>query len=479
MPSSSSTFGPKGFAIARSCADNNASADSMAIVEDRPYFPFLAVDPSDERGMIRAAKSVVEAYCNLQSDAGGHVDDADATVATVPGGLTNSLYKIDFPSLSRHSGGGTFLIRLFGAEGMIDRDAETATFARLVDAEGAITHPSLRYIGRFANGRVEAFIPDMRQSELSDIRSPPVYNSVARQLARLHCRFDIPEYLYEKECRRNIDDGRTEMVHFLNVVLDWIGGLEGMMADLDLETVELIRSAVVGEEGGAACDCDCGGSENADAAIPSAIGGEIASYLRRETGWLQSAVPRRHPRAAVAFAHNDLWTQNILMREKESDDSANEDTEVCIIDYEWGMVNYAMYDVANFFCEMCGGNEDGVPDVELFPSRECQEEFLREYIGERGRILRDRGRECQESEDESISELLSQIQLFRMASDLIRGVLATLQACGEILQAGPSFCVEDARLRLDGVIGLDSLDKLRYGKNRLRNYSVCKKAVAE
>jgi thiamine kinase-like enzyme len=217
------------------------------------------------------------------------------------------------------------------------------------------------------------------------------------------------------------------------------------------------------------------GKECSDSNVTLQMREEIVSHLQNETKWLQSMVEERHPNAIVAFTHNDLCTANILLH--ESTNNNLDDNSLCIIDYEYGSINYIMYDVANFFCELCGGNDDGIPNRELFPSEERQRAFLNEYIRERRKVLKANGEvdAVDENEDEVISELQSQIQLFQMASNLIWGVWGILQACGEVNH--DTLHTRDAKLRLDGEIGLESFDNLRYGKNRLANYLFCKESM--
>ena len=452
-------FGPSGYAMARESllSPGNAAHDvkTVAHVEDRPYFPLFNVDSSNESSLVEGARLIIAAYYpSIDIE-----DDKKVKVTRISGGLTNALFKIDFPEKS-------ILIRIFGAEGMIDRDLETATFARLCgpphkgsannlesenDGSGKVVHRDLDMIGRFANGRVESWIPNMKQSCLEDFDSN-LMCGVARVLARLHYGFEVPSYLYEAECREV--DGRRERVRVLkpglwDVINSWIEELDGALSqkEFDADLLHLFSKAVLGK---------------------AASKDETVSYVKQETNWLQRAVQQHHPKAVVAFTHNDLCMANILLDQRQ-------DADPCIIDYEYGSINYTMYDVANFFCELCGGNDNGVPDLELFPPKERQKEFLKEYVGEKRRISQQNVEEIVNNNDD-ISDLLSQIELFQLASNLIWGVWGVLQACGET--SHDDFCKEKARLRLDGEIDADSFDNLRYGMNRLRNYLVCKEKLS-
>jgi ethanolamine kinase len=413
----------------------------------------LSVDPSDEKTMIETSRTLLNAYysSNILSDS------VDAKITRISGGLTNALFKIDFPNTS-------VLVRIFGAEGMIDRDLETATFARLcgtphdgrpnpngVDKSSRkVVHPDLDMIGRFANGRIESWIPNMKQSTISDFDSN-LMGGLARALARLHYGFEVPSYLYKAECRDV--NGRKERIRVLRpnlweVIYSWINELEESLTQekFDADLLQLFCEATLGRTG---CSKE-----------------EITTNLQKETQWLQSTVQKTHPDATVAFTHNDLCTANILLDQSQ-------DADPCIIDYEYGSINYTMYDVANFFCELCGGNDNGIPNTELFPTMERQKQFLKEYVTERKEIVQE---DSDDREDDVISHLQSQIQLFQMASNLMWGIWGVLQASGEVTIG--SFCKKEAKLRLEGKIGEDSFDYLRYGMNRLKNYRICKNELS-
>ena len=446
-------FGPEGYVRARiELTSTEPDVTKMVLVENRPYFPLLSIDPTDESSMVQSTRSIVDAY---YSSADVCSADYQAKVTQIAGGLTNALFRIDFTTKS-------VLVRIFGAEGMIDRDEESATFARLCgppyssNTDGSVdikvVHPDLDMIGRFANGRVEMWIPNMKQSVLSDFDTN-LMGDVARCLARLHHGFEVPSYFYKAECRE-INE-KTERVRVLRprlweMIYSWIDELESTLSREkfgDPDLLRLFHEAVLGETG------TCKDS--------------IIWYLRRETDWLKSIVHQQHPNSAVAFTHNDLCTANILLDQSQESDP-------CIIDYEYGSINYTMYDIANFFCELCGGNDNAVPNFESFPSIERQRMFLSEYYQESRKVLRQKNRDNQRvcNEDEEITKLLSQIKLFQMASNLIWGVWGILQACCEA--DNDEYCKKDAKLRLDGQIDTNSFNNLRYGKNRLINYKLCK-----
>ncbi|KAL7545106.1 hypothetical protein ACHAWF_008461 [Thalassiosira exigua] len=475
--------GPGGYARARAEAEAVARLGGpdppsppsafVRTVEGRPYLPLLSVDPRDEASIAAAARAVASARRGRPlSDGGG----GGGRVATIAGGLTNALFRVDLGSVGEGDGSDAVLVRIFGADGMIDRDAETAAFSRLCAAGGgeegevpsdasAILHPRLDLLGRFANGRVESWIPGMRPATIADLDGPggvALAGEVARQMARLHRRgMDAME-------AEELGEGPT----LWRVIEEWIDELgrylgRGPFACDDGELRELFHYAALGV---APHGDDAG--DHPRMAEQDTLPLIIQSSLRKELAWQRDRVEARFPHAPVAFCHNDANAANILLdatiNSNESSDSLNANKgipspsyhreSVCLIDYEYGSVNYAMFDVANFFCEHCGGNDNGVPNFDRFPDGTRIESFLREYVRERG------GGRPEEAE---VADLRAQVEAFRAASDLYWGVWGVLQAAREVSDG--TFRREDARARTRGHSDVDRWDNLRYGRERLAN----------
>jgi len=216
---------------------------------------------------------------------------------------------------------------------------------------------------------------------------------------------------------------------------------------------------------------------------------KIKALLSDELAWLKNSVETRFPHAPIVFCHNDVNAANILLDtsidDNESENNKSYDRQsVCIIDYEYGSINYAMYDVANFNCEHCGGLDNGIPNYELLPRSARIQNFLEEYVRERDEILlsttnsnKDAGGGGKRTTMiATVSDLHSQVELFEMASHLYWGVWGVLQAAGEVTVDG-TFRMENAESRLEGDSDLDAWDNLRYAKNRLERYRVCKEGV--
>ncbi|GAB5364963.1 hypothetical protein AAMO2058_001015500 [Amorphochlora amoebiformis] len=96
-------------------------------------------------------------------------------VRKIDGGRTNRLYRVGFPE------GSPVLVRVFGAEGMIDRMKENQTYIWLA-SEGIAP----KYYGRYENGRIEQFFDGYVALTLDDMRDPKIFCAVAEELGRIH-----------------------------------------------------------------------------------------------------------------------------------------------------------------------------------------------------------------------------------------------------------------------------------------------------
>lgn len=287
------------------------------IVDGKPYFPFLTVDPSDEASiknvLVEFAQGLdTAADLDVTKVTGGNTNVL-YRISTVAGGITNKLYKVDIDGDNESS--NAVLVRIFGAPGLIDRDIENSVYAAL--AKRDIAPP---YHGRFANGRVEGWL------EMRPLAVPELGNfnkQIAVQLARLHVDF-VPEMQEEPTMWTQLRS--------------WMD--QALVAKFQNET---------DEERAAALDL---------ASLPA------------ELDWLQESVVPKDTK--TAFCHNDVLAANVMVSPDLKD--------IQLIDFEYGGSNYVAFDIANHFNEYAGGTDHGVPDYELFPTEDKQREFVTEYL---------------------------------------------------------------------------------------------------
>jgi len=146
-------------------ARKDPDVGNCVTIDGKPYLPNISADPDDHESVLRAAMAVLSAQgLTLPS----------RTIRILQGGATNKLFVV----------ANTYLVRIFGAVGLIDRDLETSLFAVLPQAPG--------YWGRFANGRIETFYPTARP--LLQVHEMVTHaNRIAQSLYELH-QFATPSY---------------------------------------------------------------------------------------------------------------------------------------------------------------------------------------------------------------------------------------------------------------------------------------------
>jgi len=402
---------PKDFALAR------ASTNEMTIVDNKPYLPKLFVtlessngdsgslngNNNDSSNIVDGSKtgtnisthhsrtSILSAVIAILFHDTAPPNDLEDSlkVKTVSGGNTNALYcitgfnriKTDYDSV---------LLRVFGAEGMIDRDVETCTFAKLSEAGIA---PS--YHGRFGNGRVEGWLENFVPLVVMDFQIKSNMEAISRQMARLHHGFRIPEELTEWHDRSNPG--------LWNQIFSW------MEQAKKIDPLNGYKSK--------------GDSERAKRLLD-------ISLIEKELMWVKdSVVP---PNSQVAFCHNDLLPANIMKH--------SETGEIRFIDFEYGGVNYVGFDLANHFNEFAGGTEkkSGEPDYSLFPDESEQRLFIRAYVGECLSMISNTAtttttaiKNEDEDEEEEIQSLLKEVHAFVLVNHLYWGLWAINQAASE------------------------------------------------
>lgn len=249
-----------------------------------------------------------------------HATSGIVGIEVVSGGITNQLRKVTLQD------GPPVLVRVFGAEGMIDRDIEHPTFEAVTEFLGR----PICY-GRFGNGRVEGWLEGQRPLDFDEMGQH--VESIATAMAKLHT-FEVPAALKPHYA----EPGMWSQLwtwYDQAAAAETAAKINTVAADAaQLATIDLVRA-------------------------------------RDELTKLQAAIPAD---SAVAFCHNDLLAGNIML------DPAS--GAVTFIDFEYGGTNYRGFDIANHFNEWAGGTDDGEPDYSKFPTAEQQRRFCAAYLRE-------------------------------------------------------------------------------------------------
>jgi ethanolamine kinase len=358
---------PKAYIAARQDAENRA--DHHVMVDSKPYFPFLVANGGD----LDSIRQVVAKILQVSYPSAVVKDVETWPVTVVCGGITNQLFRVDILSSCDEDPDKVetmpkgMLVRIFGAEGMIDRDVENSTYAALA-AQGIAPAP---YYGRFANGRLEGWLEEMIPLTVREMADPLLSPQIAIQMARLHALFHTPLHLEEYYHQPSL----------WSQLQDW---------------TTLAISATFPNE--------------ADAQRAKTMITPLLANLPAEISWLrQQVVPSDAP---VAFCHNDALAANILHNPSTG--------QVRLIDFEYGGVNYKAFDIANHFNEFAGGTQDGVTNYDWFPTREHQLLFLRAYL-----------QLADEPNEATLQEWYDQVQAFLLVNHLYWGTWAVNQAARE------------------------------------------------
>jgi ethanolamine kinase len=348
------TMSPKDYVQARE------SGVVSCIIDSKPYFPHLKVLGSDEASILAAVAATTAATTSIHDP---HDDDADGnatkdvSIQRISGGLTNQLYRV-----------GSCLVRIFGAEGMIDRDIENAVYASL--SQQGLAPP---YFGRFANGRVEGWL-NMRPLTVQEL---PLYaKPIAAAVGVMHSSFQLP----------------TSLKEYHNTPALWTQLQSWMDRALTFQQERL-----------------------------------HLSDLPAQLEWLQREVVPTD--AQIAFCHNDLLAANIL---------TGGASDIQLIDFEYGCINYVAFDIANHFNEYAGGTDNGVPQYDWLPTEQQQKGFIQEYL-----------QHSTLSPASSTDDMYREVQAFVLVNHLYWGLWAVNQAATE---------------------GCDHFDYLLYATNRIGQY---------
>ncbi|KAL7504965.1 hypothetical protein ACHAXN_002519 [Cyclotella atomus] len=421
---------PSGYIQSRQLGALDPTKSHFAtLVDNRPYLPNLSVDASDESSIRHAAlvivllnagrkdkerlniKNVMFALLNNEGINWDEVAQESCNVlqcTKVTGGITNALYRVSgFQSLielekiqqaflkvhsSNHSlkddtiasiiHYDSILIRIFGAEGMINRDIETSTYAALCRAD--IAHD---YLGRFANGRVEGWLDGFTALTCNDLQRDDTSAQIAREMARLHCLFEIP-------AGDELRDHHGDEVGLWDQLNSWMGQALGYSEFKTVEDIERVKKLELKK-------------------IEMETNRFIDLYTAKQSAGDGSS--------DVAFCHNDMLAANIMR-----DPATN---KIQLIDFEYGGTNYKAFDIANHFNEHAGGTtaeEGATPDYNKFPKEERQKMFCIEYVKKVNELKSHDGDAQQEAMD-----LLDQVKEFVLINHLYWGLWAVNQAAEE------------------------------------------------
>jgi thiamine kinase-like enzyme len=261
------------------------------------------------------------------------------------------------------------LVRIFGAEGMIDRDVETYHFAQL--ASQKLAPP---YYGRLKNARIEGWCDHMRPLQVEDLNAPDLRRGIATEMAKLHA-------LYRPAAEEDgIGGGDDEDDDDGDDNDDGFGTSQKVVLWTQLD--EWCESAVHGartDSNSTTTTAPSSSDEDGDP-LPIEL---IPDELRWIRTWIHGDDDKGDRSLEVAFCHNDVLAANVLV-----DDASG---RIQLIDFEYGGINYVAFDIANHWNEYAGGPpHTSHPNYDWFPSSQDQTEFVKAYLAARKQIEREK-----------------------------------------------------------------------------------------
>lgn len=287
--------------------------------------------------------------------------------------MTNTVYIISNSDCNlKKEEPRRLLLRIYGegVDNILDRNEELDWFVKLSKARAG---PKL--FATFQNGRIEEYIESvtltprmMRDSEISI--------AIAKAMAKFH-RLDVEgdEVVFWKRVEHWRHEGRKAFKSLLKRFPEDLG---------IISVLEQIRSHGIFEER------------------------EFCTEEGKFKNFLDKLVRHESP---IVLCHNDLQHGNILL---------NDLGKIVFIDYEYGGMSYAAYDIANHFCEWASDFTDSNPRPhimnfeEFYPNLEQREQFIREYL---------KGKS-----DENISIWIEAVEDFKEISHLLWAYWGIIQA---------------------------------------------------
>jgi len=318
------------------------------------------------------------------------VNPHQLVIRQISGGLSNLVFFVGLPPGSKPKGREPvgILLRLFGelSSGPAQQFrliTETVVFTMLAER-----NLGPRLFGVFPGGRLEEFIPGHPLTS-NEMRSPEFSAHIARNVALVHS-LEVP-----------VGKDPTWLADTLRSYMNKISSIQP-----DLVPAEEKNAAL-----------------------------SVASWdLRKEMDWLLSFI--KIIDSPAVFAHNDINTGNILVRE----DVSNWDP-VVFIDYEFAGYNYRAFDIANHFNEwMYDYGRKDFPfyhrNTDKYPSMKEQERWVRTYIKtflEQHQMQQENNRGPAETsilEEKYFQEshILSEIAVFSLASHFLWTLWSLKQA---------------------------------------------------
>jgi len=467
----------------------NMGTAAAAAAEPGGASPHSITAKSQPAAVAALAAAIVPSWAGLAP--------SSLDVGVISGGITNALWSVavvDDPEVSPRA----VAVRAYGdgTELLVDRALEIATLLEL-NARGF----GARVVAAFESGRVEEFLPG-RALTPDDAAQPETAERIARGLARLHA-VDLKRKKREKEKKgtkkrfsffpsRSSTSSSSSSFCCLFSVLSR-RPQKTSHSERDSALFSTIRDWVALADrldGEAGAEAAAEGGEKAETEPrrapppPPSVGSdellaEVALLEERVRASCRPSSPSSSPSPSscpelsrVVFCHMDLLPGNIMTTDDleeeggaesrrspaaaaaaaaaddEEEEEEEEEREVetlgpgrnlQFIDFEYGRLSHAGFDVGNHWCEYAGLDCDWA----RYPTVEQRRAFARAYLSEAEAISSRASRRRRSSSsssssaaalslsppsEERVSAFVAQAELFSLAAHLFWTAWAKVQA---------------------------------------------------
>lgn len=305
--------------------------------------------------------------CSKNDEAGAIWRKKRATVTPLTGGLSNALFivsrcgndiipqdeKTDVPSVVLvriHFDGQDDLESMF-----VDRTRDLITLSHL-----SRCGQGPKFYGRFENGRVEEFYPNVEPLCWNEMAREPNQSDIAKAMAKIHLQLvpttNTPDAVIVPK-QGEIFDKVDTWFKFLEQILSLP---ESRLEDARLQDLDPLGRM---KKEWLWLKKELSGTANRSALKNITRSGSV------DPAYLAKLFARE-----IVFCHMDCQSLNIL---KSSDGSG-----IKLIDFEYAAYNPRAVDIANTFCEYCDMNNLRADFVKQYPTAEQQDSFLRVNVCE-------------------------------------------------------------------------------------------------
>lgn len=289
---------------------------------------------------------------------------SDINLTQLEGGLSNHLLLVTLPTLlindpemRKTPVSQFFLIRISAKpfESVVDGRTLNDQYKEMVISCHLAEHDiGPQCYGRFLNGRIEEYYPNMRTLDCKELSSPKFFFQIAKHMAKFH--LTQVSYVSTADTFNGLNGEIWSRVD------EWINELKeiGTFSGQEMQLLQIICDEWIW--------------------VRTSIEKQIKidhqdNDVLEVSKWIINA---RLFCSETVFCHMDLQSLNILTPSNDFLDS--ESPLIRLIDFEYSGFNARAVDIANTFCECCDMNNLNAMYEDQYPTDEMQKIFFREYI---------------------------------------------------------------------------------------------------